>query len=447
MKTVVVVLAAGAWARAACGQVCEQHWSREFAIGVGGEVYSAHAGSERVYVGGRFTSAGGVEAARVAAYTDRAWSALGPGIRFGQGCWAPLPLTVRTLLEVDLPTVAGVIAGGNMSITGAGGMESHSIARWDGAGWRPMGDGLAMGLTDTCGGVRDLAVFDDGGGAALYASGLFHVPAGGLARWNGASWDDVGGRGLGGFIFDGGGNAMAAHDDGTGPALYVGGSFTLAGSTPVSNVARWSPGAGWEALGDGLDFVVEALVEFEDEGQSALLAAGGEGATGQVHRWDGASWSRMGGMFDSRVLDIAIFDDGGGPALYVAGEFSAHDGRPARRLARWDENEWVEVAGGVGGAVHALEPVVHDGVWTLMVGGSFATVGNGVVSPNIARLIGCGSACDADCDGSGDLTFFDFLCFQNLFAAMESQADCDASGELDFFDFLCFQNAFAAGCP
>ena len=31
--------------------------------------------------------------------------------------------------------------------------------------------------------------------------------------------------------------------------------------------------------------------------------------------------------------------------------------------------------------------------------------------------------------------------------AMECYADCDESGELDFFDFLCFQNAFAAGCP
>ncbi|MFG0286269.1 MAG: laminin B domain-containing protein [Phycisphaerales bacterium JB039] len=26
-------------------------------------------------------------------------------------------------------------------------------------------------------------------------------------------------------------------------------------------------------------------------------------------------------------------------------------------------------------------------------------------------------------------------------------ADCDGTGTLDFFDFLCFQNAFGAGCP
>ncbi|MFG0283293.1 MAG: hypothetical protein ACF8R7_02630 [Phycisphaerales bacterium JB039] len=54
--------------------------------------------------------------------------------------------------------------------------------------------------------------------------------------------------------------------------------------------------------------------------------------------------------------------------------------------------------------------------------------------------------CDADCDGSGALDFFDFLCFQNLFGLGDPAADCDGSGGLDLFDFLCFQNEFAAGC-
>jgi len=82
-----------------------------------------------------------------------------------------------------------------------------------------------------------------------------------------------------------------------------------------------------------------------------------------------------------------------------------------------------------------------------MVGGRFSIVGAGVVSHNIARLVGCASVCDADCDGSGSLDLLDFLCFQNEFAAMGAYADCDDSGGHDFFDFLCFQNAFAAGCP
>lgn len=54
--------------------------------------------------------------------------------------------------------------------------------------------------------------------------------------------------------------------------------------------------------------------------------------------------------------------------------------------------------------------------------------------------------CQADMDLSGSLDFFDFLAFQDLFAAADMQADMDCSGSLDFFDFLAFQNLFAAGC-
>ena len=57
----------------------------------------------------------------------------------------------------------------------------------------------------------------------------------------------------------------------------------------------------------------------------------------------------------------------------------------------------------------------------------------------------CGS-CYSDCDASGDLDFFDFLCFQDAFGSGSTYADCDCSGSLDFFDFLCFQGEFGAGC-
>src|SRR6056297_4343088 len=44
-------------------------------------------------------------------------------------------------------------------------------------------------------------------------------------------------------------------DDGDGPAVYIGGEFTLAGSVNASNVASWD-GERWTALGDGTDGVV-----------------------------------------------------------------------------------------------------------------------------------------------------------------------------------------------
>src|SRR5690606_23592294 len=70
-----------------------------------------------------------------------------------------------------------------------------------------------------------------------------------------------------------------------------------------------------------------------------------------------------------------------------------------------------------------------------------------VDAADVAAIDAVLGGCYADCDESGALDFFDFLCFQNGFAAGEPYADCDESGSLDFFDFLCFQNEFAAGCP
>jgi hypothetical protein len=74
-----------------------------------------------------------------------------------------------------------------------------------------------------------------------------------------------------------------------------------------------------------------------------------------------------------------------------------------------------------------------------------------------ARVIGaCGPVfggpaalvvgCAADCDGSGDLTLFDFLCYVNLFNENDPAADCDDDGVLTLFDFLCFVNDFNTGC-
>ena len=57
-----------------------------------------------------------------------------------------------------------------------------------------------------------------------------------------------------------------------------------------------------------------------------------------------------------------------------------------------------------------------------------------------------GSPCPADIDGDGELTLFDFLAFQNLFATGDLAADFDGDGELTLFDFLEFQNQFALGC-
>jgi probable HAF family extracellular repeat protein len=106
------------------------------------------------------------------------------------------------------------------------------------------------------------------------------------------------------------------------------------------------------------------------------------------------------------------------------------------------------------GVMRNLEDLVPGSGWTLQsaldISAEGHIVGYGLAPGGGLRafmMIDNGPGCSADCDGSGALDFFDFLCFQNLFAAGDPEADCDGSGDLNFFDFLCFQNEFAAGCP
>ncbi len=45
------------------------------------------------------------------------------------------------------------------------------------------------------------------------------------------------GSGTNGFV-----RALAVFDDGTGPAVYVGGQFTTAGGVPANFIAKWRCG-------------------------------------------------------------------------------------------------------------------------------------------------------------------------------------------------------------
>src|SRR5262245_1236978 len=121
------------------------------------------------------------------------------------------------------------------------GLDSPDDAR---AGWQA---GFHVPVLD--GRVEANAVFDDGTGPALYVGGMFSaandVVVSGLARWDGSQWSDVDG-GVRHGVELGQVNALAVFDDGTGPALYVGGWFTSAGDVEAPYVAKWD-GVHWSA--------------------------------------------------------------------------------------------------------------------------------------------------------------------------------------------------------
>src|SRR4051812_28482545 len=93
-------------------------------------------------------------------------------------------------------------------------------------------------------------------------------------------------------------NAVTAWDpDGPGPLparLVVGGAFSLAGRTPVSNVAWWD-GAAWHTMGSGLDGSVACLLVHNGEVYAAgRFTHSGAAPVSLVARWDGAAWQPLG---------------------------------------------------------------------------------------------------------------------------------------------------------
>lgn len=134
-------------------------------------------------------------------------------------------------------------------------------------------------MRDTWPSAQAFAIHEDGSGRALYAAGSFTraggLPAQGIARWDGVAWSAVGG-GLNGTVF-----ALAVYDDGLGGGaqLYAGGLFTLADGLPAQRLARWD-GWSWSEVGGGVPGVnsaVYALLVHDDGSGDALFVAGGFG--------------------------------------------------------------------------------------------------------------------------------------------------------------------------
>lgn len=309
-----------------------------------------------LYAGGWFTEVGGVPAARIARFDGAGWSPLGSGLS---------GTNASDLAVFDDGTGPALYVAGSFFL--AGGQPASNIARFDGETWTPLGAGT--NLLVSC-----LEVFDDGTGPALYAGGAFTTAGGGtaarLARWSGETWTDVGG-GLDSYPRD-----LHVHDDGSGPALYVAGDFFQAGAQPVSRIARWD-GQTWSDVGGGFDDRAFALATFDDGSGPALFAgglfqqAGGQTAA-RIARWDGAVWSEVSGGTDDWVTALTTHDDGSGPALYAGGWFTNAGGVTARHVARFDGSGWSPLTSGVDDTVTALAGLDVGPAQGLWLGGVFS---------------------------------------------------------------------------
>jgi hypothetical protein len=335
---------------------------------------------ESVFVGGRFTFSNSSQERYLAEWKDGEWRAPGPGL---DG-----PVTALVTFDDGSGGGPALYAGG--SFLAAGGEIVHQVARWNGAEWASLGNGLDG--APFAFGVNALATFDDSSGAGeqLYAGGGY-LGSGGVARWTGSTWESVGG-GVSGEL-TGAVYALAVFDDDQGPSLYAGGFFGTAGGVPASSLARWD-GATWTAVGEGTSGLVYALKSWSTTGETSagLYVGGSFSAVGtipakNIARWDGTHWSTLGTGTNGPVSAIAVHDDGAGDALYVGGDFTNAGDVSARSVARWDGQRWSALGGGISGgneSVQALASVDLGSGPALYVGGLFSSAG-GVPASGLAR--------------------------------------------------------------
>jgi len=334
-----------------------QQWS-PLGTGVDGafQVYAVAARANEVYIGGSFTSVSGIPATNIAKWNGTNWSAVGSGIGGN---------SVRTLafLGNDL------IAGG--SFTNVGPMSVNQIAKWDGTNWQALGSGFERSSqVEPMPVVYALAT----SGHLLYAGGTFTagggVPAKNIALWDGGSWQPLGegtNQGVNGSVL-----ALAVGQNGE---LYVGGTFSLAGTNVVGSVAEWD-GGNWLGLAQGVyrssSPSVNALLVVDNSLYvgGSFSRVGTNDASG-IGMWNGQDWSSLSIGLGEPVLALAT----SGGRLFASGQIFDIMATVPNNVAEWTGQRWIPLGKGITEgqqccAVSAINAIGAQGT-NVFVGGVF----------------------------------------------------------------------------
>lgn len=179
-------------------------------------------------------------------------------------------------------------------------IDSNWLYHFDGSNLNKWGDGVylttATGFSELPN-IYDIVEFN----SQIYVCGEFDKVGGqsisGIMKWNGSSWEDVGGGLLGNIqgssplMYP---HQMYVHNN----ELYIVGNFRYAGGIEVNGVAKWD-GTTWTALGSGFNSTVYAVGSYSGE----LFVGGdftqsGSQALGRIAKWDGTDWISPGFGFE-----------------------------------------------------------------------------------------------------------------------------------------------------
>lgn len=257
------------------------------AAGVAADVFAivaldsdgAPATAKDLFIAGAFVDVGGnASADRVVRWNGSNWVNLGTGLNnAGRALAAHDP-------DGSGPATPVLIVGGDFS--GAGGVVAARIAVWSPAAgaWAALGGGVASRVNSVSSWDRDGA---GPNGPDIVAVGEFVTasgnPASRVALWNGASssWSFLGSNVIGGGV---NGSALSVSTwnpdvlNVQAPQLVVGGDFTSADTIAADSIARWT--SGFQDVPGATGAVFSILgVDAEDIGTYRCLATNTCGAT------------------------------------------------------------------------------------------------------------------------------------------------------------------------
>ena len=211
-------------------------------------VYTLAQFGTELIAGGDFHQAGAVPVDGIARWDGVQWSAF-----TDLGVNRP-----RALLEWQ----QALYAGAYFSIPG----PASGVKKWTGSAWIPAGKNFPRDFVWSLGTYK----------GELIAGGDFDVnfgPGNHVARFDGATWRPLG-DGVNGRVY-----ALTNFDpDGPGPApeyLIAGGNISMAGGVPVLGIAAWD-GQQWSALNGNLGNAARRFAIYNDQ----LVAGGNFGTAG-----------------------------------------------------------------------------------------------------------------------------------------------------------------------
>ncbi len=404
-------------------------WS-PLGAGVGGVVHALAnytvGVTSALWVGGSFGTAGGVTTNNLAAWTGSSWIAT-------PGCNGPVhTLAVRLTAAVttsylfvggDFSTGGGIaadrvvrfnaasnawVALGTLPVAGSpcsrlfvrNSVSSYDLVAaqdataslWNGTAWNTLGPSLntVQGIAQGTSLTPEIAAITYFGGRFTVGLRDSYALLGGVYSYDGVTWQTVDGLGIDGAVKA----VVAAPTD-----VVIGGPFRAISGVVMNGVARGGPGA-WQPLGGGLtggSGEVNALLRLPN---GDIVAAGSfsvatGGAANRIARWDGTAWQPLGTGIDGTVRALAQMPNGD---IVAGGSFTTAGGVIARSVARWNGVSWAALDNGTPGGVYA---VCALGNGDLVIGGDFTQIGSAAMpAARVAKWSSgtwsaLGSGCDA----------------------------------------------------